>query len=114
MARHLIGQTIKAKRLAQGFSQAELGKRCGVSKACICHYERGLRTPTVERLGQIAQSLKLPIQAFYPHPGGEEEIGHLFQQLSPERKKCVRRYLYFQTVCQDIEDRRRMKGARQP
>lgn len=114
MKQQHIGQRIKERRVVQGLTQQELGKACGVSKACICHYERGVRTPSVARLGQIAQSLDLPIQVFYPHPGGEEEISHLFQQLDSKRKKRVQRYLYFQCVCQDIEKRRQQKWENKP
>lgn len=46
----LIGSRLKELRLSFGVTQEELGKILGVTKASICCYEKGSRTPTIENL----------------------------------------------------------------
>lgn len=44
----IVGSKIKEKRLQLGLSQEELGQKLGVTKASICGYEKGTRTPTLD------------------------------------------------------------------
>lgn len=46
----LIGSRLKELRLARGVTQSELGKVLGVTKASVCCYEKGARTPTIDNL----------------------------------------------------------------
>ena len=49
------GDRLKEKRLAKGLTQEELGDILGITKAAICFYERGKRTPTVENIIDLMQ-----------------------------------------------------------
>ena len=46
----LIGSRLKNLRSSRGITQKELGLILGVTKASICCYEKGTRTPTIENL----------------------------------------------------------------
>lgn len=44
------GSRLKELRKNRGLTQEELGNTIGVTKASICCYEKGTRTPTLENL----------------------------------------------------------------
>lgn len=48
---------LKAARKKNALTQSELGKLIGVSKVSICLYESGRRTPDMETLQKISESL---------------------------------------------------------
>lgn len=49
------GERLKELRLSKGLTQEELGNILGVTKASICCYEKGTRTPTLENLLDIVE-----------------------------------------------------------
>lgn len=51
----LIGSRLKELRISRGVTQEELGKILGVTKASICCYEKGTRTPTIENLIDLVE-----------------------------------------------------------
>ncbi len=55
----VLGQTIHANRLQQGFSQEELSKRSGISRYYISSIERGAKNVTVTVLRKLATVLDL-------------------------------------------------------
>jgi putative transcriptional regulator len=61
-----LGATIREARLDAGYTQDELARTLGVQPATVARYELGLRTPSVESLLTIAQTLGLPITALIP------------------------------------------------
>lgn len=46
----LKGNRLKELRVTRGITQDDLGKVLGVTKASICCYEKGTRTPTIKNL----------------------------------------------------------------
>lgn len=44
------GERLRELRKSRGLTQEELGEVLGVTKASICCYEKGTRTPTLENL----------------------------------------------------------------
>lgn len=50
----ILGSRIKSLRLSKGLTQAALADQIHVSKACINRYECGLREPSIEVIGKIA------------------------------------------------------------
>lgn len=49
------GERLKELRISKGLTQEELGNILGVTKASICCYEKGTRTPTLETLFDIVE-----------------------------------------------------------
>ena len=48
-------------RRARGWSQRDLGERCGLMPAAVSHYESGERAPSVENLLQLADALEISV-----------------------------------------------------
>ena len=51
------GEKIKQIRLGKGWTQTELGKRCGMADSQIGAYERGESTPREATIARIAEAL---------------------------------------------------------
>jgi transcriptional regulator with XRE-family HTH domain len=60
-----VGESIRAHRLAAGMSQAQLGKRLGVSFQQVQKYEKGTNRVGAGRLPQIAEIFGVPIGALF-------------------------------------------------
>lgn len=52
-------ETVRCRRQELGWSQAELGRRIGVSGPHVANLERGHSVPSVARLFLIAKALKV-------------------------------------------------------
>ena len=62
----LLGQTVRALRLARGWTQEDLASRAHRHPTYIGGIERGERNITVQVLGDIAKALGVPIAALFP------------------------------------------------
>jgi len=56
-----LGQRVRELRLAEGWSQEELGARCGLDRTYVSGIERGVRNPTLSVIESLAAGLKVPI-----------------------------------------------------
>lgn len=66
----MIGDRLRALRVAKKFSQGEIEKRTGLLRCYISRVENGYTVPAVETLEKFARALEVPIyQLFYE---GEE------------------------------------------
>lgn len=61
-----IEDIIKGLRKAKGLSQMQLAEMLGVSYQQVQKYEKGNTKISVERLGQIAKALDVPMNIFFP------------------------------------------------
>ena len=59
-----FGQVLKAQRLGEEWTQADLAERVGVSPVAISQFERGLGHPKPETLQKIADVFGLKIESF--------------------------------------------------
>ena len=59
-----VSETIRQERKKAGLSQAELGKRLGVSQSMIAQYECGIRKPKMTTIQLIADALGADIELF--------------------------------------------------
>ncbi len=57
----LLGARVRTLRLAHGWSQEELGARCGLDRTYVSGVERGVRNPTVSVLAALAAGLGVDI-----------------------------------------------------
>jgi len=60
-----IGECIKEKRIASGFSQDGLAKMVGIKQPMIAQIERGTKIPSMLLGKSIAQALKCEIKDLY-------------------------------------------------
>ena len=67
-----LGREIKSLRKAKGLSLQELGSACGKSIGFLSQVERGLSTPSISDLHQIANTLEVQISWFFPDGAAAE------------------------------------------
>lgn len=60
-----FGQRVKALRLQAGLSQEAFADRCGLDRTYISGIERGVRNPTLEVIGVIADGLKIELSILF-------------------------------------------------
>ncbi|MFK3843233.1 helix-turn-helix domain-containing protein [Serratia sp. NPDC087055] len=61
----LFGQRVKALRLQAGLSQEAFADKCGLDRTYISGIERGVRNPTLEVLGVIADGLEIELAVLF-------------------------------------------------
>ena len=62
----MIGDRLRALRVAKKFSQGDIEKRTGLLRCYISRVENGYTVPAVETLEKFARALEVPIyQLFY-------------------------------------------------
>lgn len=52
-----LGRNLRNARLANGWTQEELGRRCGIPAMQVCHYECDRRAPTIDNLRKLCKAL---------------------------------------------------------
>lgn len=65
MNNKLIGDRIKAARLAKGLSQEQLGEKLGVSFQAVSTWEQGKFLPDSDRLPELAKVLDLSLDSLF-------------------------------------------------
>jgi transcriptional regulator with XRE-family HTH domain len=66
-----VGSRVRAYRLSRGITQADLGKKIGVTFQQVQKYEKGINRIGSGRLKKIADTLGVPIVALF----GDDEKG---------------------------------------
>lgn len=54
-------QIIRAERERKGMSMNQLAESAGISQQMVSYVERGMKTPTLDCLGRIADGLGVPV-----------------------------------------------------
>ena len=65
----VVGENIRAARLAKGLSQSGLAERLGITFQQVQKYEKGVNRVGAGRLFQIAAIFGLPISSFFDETG---------------------------------------------
>jgi len=73
----LLGNQVRALRMAAGASGGELADRCGVSRSMLSRIERGLVSPSVETLHRIASGLDVPVSRFFSDQPSRTDFCHV-------------------------------------
>lgn len=60
-----VGQRIRARRMAQGMSQTELGNLLGVTFQQVQKYEKGVNRVGAGRLVRVGEALDVPVSFFF-------------------------------------------------
>jgi transcriptional regulator with XRE-family HTH domain len=76
-------QAVRDIRLKRGLSQADLGRRAGITEYTISEIEAGKRTPRPSTLRKLAKGLDVDVAAFTPGQSG------LAQALEVMRRHAV-------------------------
>lgn len=70
----MIGEKMRAMRLARGLTMDELATQCGVSREFISMIERGVVSPTVDTLSRILSALQVSMVDFFKEPMKEQFV----------------------------------------
>lgn len=73
-ALHRLGEEVRNLRIAHGLSGGELARRCGLSRSMLSRIERGLVSPSIDTLHQLAQALEVPPSRFFCHQNARPEL----------------------------------------
>ncbi len=60
-----FGQRVKTLRLQAGLSQEAFADKCGLDRTYISGIERGVRNPTLEVIGVIADGLGIELAVLF-------------------------------------------------
>ncbi|MCL6363848.1 XRE family transcriptional regulator [Pectobacterium carotovorum subsp. carotovorum] len=60
-----FGQRVKTLRLQAGLSQEAFADKCGLDRTYISGIERGVRNPTLEVIGVIADGLGIKLKYLF-------------------------------------------------
>ena len=74
-----VGQRIRARRMAKGMSQTELGNLLGVTFQQVQKYEKGVNRVGAGRLVRVAESLDVSVSFFF---GGTDGGGAMLSTRS--------------------------------
>ncbi|MQP59873.1 helix-turn-helix domain-containing protein [Streptococcus mitis] len=90
----VIGEKIKQYRLANGWTQQELGAKIGISKNAIGNYEKGFRSPKKNTMFDLANAFNVSIDDLFPPiqkdtPPPTSPIQSIYDQLEPPRQGKV-------------------------
>ena len=66
-----VGRRIRARRIAQGMSQTELGNRLGVTFQQVQKYDKGINRVGAGRLVRVAEALEVPVAFFFAGTDGD-------------------------------------------
>ncbi len=70
----LVGLRIKIERKKLGLSQENLALKAGISQNFLGHIERGTKGTSLRTIERIAQTLKIPVGAFFSNQVKEYKI----------------------------------------
>ena len=60
--RRLLGEAVRVRRKAAGFSQEKLAEKADLSTVFISRVERGKESPSVDSLVKIARALRVRVR----------------------------------------------------
>ena len=73
-----LGKNIKEWRLRNGWTQEQLAEMLSIEIESVSRFERGIRSPSLERLAEIANALGVPISTLLDdasaHDAGKEKL----------------------------------------
>lgn len=106
----VIGEKIKQYRLANGWTQQELGAKIGMSKNAIGNYEKGFRSPKKNTMFDLANAFNVSIDDLFPPiqkdtPPTSSPIQSIYDQLEPPGQAKVLNYAERQLKEQKNEDK---------
>lgn len=61
--RRIVGENVRAARVAAGLTQEQLAERSGFSQQYLSGLERGERNPTIVTIYELAQALDVSHEA---------------------------------------------------
>lgn len=57
-----VGENIRTRREAMGFSQTSVAEKAGITAAMLCQVERGTKNPSLQVAAEIAKVLECSLE----------------------------------------------------
>lgn len=70
-----LGNVLRRERMARGLSQEELADRATLHRTYISQLERGLKSPSLAKLADLAAALRVPLPELVARVMDEEHPG---------------------------------------
>ena len=67
----LFGENVRHYRLARGMTQEQLGVKARMERGYVSELERGIRNPTIDALGRLADALDVAPPLLLEHRSAE-------------------------------------------
>ena len=83
-----LGRALRQRRKAIGKTMKEVAQEAGLSEGFISQIERGLSTPSLISLYNVANTLGISVEAFLPQG---PQPAHSMVSRASERRSCSRR-----------------------
>jgi transcriptional regulator with XRE-family HTH domain len=99
-----IGERIRKLRLARGLTQAELGKRIGVSQRLVAYYEGRGVSPAPELLLKMARALQTSIEDLVARAAGGRRPAEIVREGATARVHLWRRLKKLESL--PVQDRK--------
>jgi transcriptional regulator with XRE-family HTH domain len=98
-----FGTVLKKVRKSRGVTQLQLAEKLGVTQATVARYEKGIMTPEVKRVTQIAKMLDVSVQELFEEKevraldqaqrthgnSRQARMEELFKKLPPSDQKAI-------------------------
>jgi transcriptional regulator with XRE-family HTH domain len=97
----VVGATIALQRATHGLTIEDLARRASISTGLLSQLERGIGNPSLSTLTRLAQSLEIPIGAFFAGPGDENDI--VVHPNTRKRLVLAERNLTYQLLVPDLQ-----------
>lgn len=98
----MLGTKVNALRKAKGLTLKELGESANLSASFISQVERGLASPTVISLAQIAHALGVGPSYFFPPP---PQDGPVVRSYSRHPFQVAEAEVFYARLGEDFSDR---------
>ena len=87
-----LGEKLKQLRITNGMSQAELGKKIGMTAQAISSWERGKTDIDIKKLSEICEILGTDADEFLGINKNTDKRASLFDLVIPDEDQILRRY----------------------
>jgi Zn-dependent peptidase ImmA (M78 family)/transcriptional regulator with XRE-family HTH domain len=79
-----VGRRIRLRREELGLSQGALARRLGKTQTAVSYWEAGKRTPAVEDLLELADTLSTTVAALVPQNPSRKNVGAVLRALADQ------------------------------
>lgn len=96
----MLGKGIRTQRLLRGLTQAQLAHMAGLSTSLISQFETGKKSPSIDSLRRIANSLGVPMFRFLAEADSLEMVVRADQRKTLSFPKSA---LIYQSLMPEVE-----------
>lgn len=89
-----IGRNVKLARTALGITQGQLAEKLDIENVTVSRIETGAQLPSIERLEQIADVLKVSLQSLVGDTSKAAAFGEMIAEVTKDLPARERDFVY--------------------